>query len=56
MKWIVLGESDGKIKLTSKGGVKNAILPKGSYLTAENGENKFILRVDDSRQTDPYRQ
>ncbi len=54
MKWIVLGESDGKIKLTSKGGVKNAILPKGSYLTAENGENKFILRVDDSRQIEPY--
>jgi Cdc6-like AAA superfamily ATPase len=54
MKWVVLGESDGKIKLTSKGGIKNAILPKGSYLTAENNGNKFILRVDDSRQVEPY--
>lgn len=54
MKWIVLGESEGKIRLISKGGVKNAILPKGSYLTAENDENKFILRVDDSRQIEPY--
>jgi DNA helicase HerA-like ATPase len=54
MKWIVLGESNGKIRLTSKGGRKNAILPKGSYLTAEYDNRKFILRVDESRQVEPY--
>lgn len=54
MKWIVLGERDGKIRLTSKDGERNAILPKGSYLTAEDNGNKFILRVDDSKQIEPY--
>lgn len=54
MKWIVLGERDGKIRLTSKISERNAILPKGSYLTAENDGNKFILRVDDSKQIEPY--
>lgn len=54
MKWIVLGERNGKIRLTSKGGKGNAILPKGSYLTAENDGCKFILRVDDSQQIEPY--
>ncbi len=54
MRWIVRGEKDGKILLTSKAGVNSAILPKGSYLTAEYEGNKFILRVDDSSQIEPY--
>lgn len=54
MKWIVRGERNGKILLTSKAGDNSAILPKGSYLTAEYEGNKFILRVDDSTQVEPY--
>lgn len=54
MRWIVRGEENGKILLTSKAGDNSAILPKGSYLTAEHEGNKFILRVDDSTQTEPY--
>jgi len=53
MEWIVLGEEKGKIKLVSKKNV-SGILPKGSYLTIDNGETKFILRVDNSSQTEPY--
>ena len=53
MSWIVLGEKNGKIALTSKSEVKG-LLPKGSYLTIEKGENKFILRVDDSLQYESY--
>ena len=57
MKWTVIGEKDGKIKLVSKDGT-NGILPKGSFLTIEeNNEEKepgFILRVDDSKQIEPY--
>lgn len=54
MRWIVRGERDGKILLTSKASDNSAILPKGSYLTAEYEGNKFILRVDDSSQIEPY--
>lgn len=53
MTWIVIGEQNGKILLTSKSNI-NAILPKGSYLTVEEGNKKFILRVDKSGQTEPY--
>lgn len=53
MSWIVLGEEKGKIKLVSKSNV-SGLLPKGSYLTIDQGESKFILRVDNSVQTQPY--
>jgi len=51
--WIVLGEEKGRIKLVSKSKTQG-ILPKGSYLTVEDDGNKYILRVDDSQQTEPY--
>jgi len=53
MEWIVLGEDHGKIRLVSKSNV-SGLLPKGSYLTIEEGETKFILRVDNSSQLEPY--
>lgn len=53
MEWIVLGEKAGKIQLVSKHNVKG-ILPKGSFLTIETSGNKFILRVEDSSQIEPY--
>ena len=53
MGWIVLGEEKGKIKLVSKSDV-SGLLPKGSYLTVDQGDSKFILRVDNSTQTQPY--
>ncbi len=53
MSWIVLGEEKGKIKLVSKSEV-TGILPRGSYLTVEQDNAKFILRVDDSSQDQPY--
>ncbi len=53
MEWIVLGEKDGdKIELVSKNGT--GILPKGSFLTVESEGKRFILRVDDSKQAEPY--
>lgn len=55
MKWVVLGEENGKIKLVSKNDVDSkGILPKGSYLTIEDNDSKFILRVDSSSQYVPY--
>lgn len=59
MTWIVVGEDNGKIKLVSKSHSPNdvpGILPKGSFLTVENPEtkSKFILRVDESTQYEPY--
>ncbi|AKB85992.1 ATP-binding protein [Methanococcoides methylutens] len=55
MKWVVLGEENGKIKLVSKNDMDTkGILPKGSYLTVEYNETKFILRVDSSSQHVPY--
>lgn len=53
MSWIVIGEEKGNIKLVSKSGTQG-LLPKGSYLTVENEKGKFILRVDDSKQHEPY--
>lgn len=60
MSWIVIGEDKGKIKLISKSHSPNekpGLLPKGSYLTIEIKEtgSKFILRVDDSFQDEPYK-
>jgi len=60
MAWIVLGEEKGKIKLISKkpkDGERSGLLPKGSYLTveSEHSNSKFILRVDDSYQYEPYK-
>lgn len=53
MTWIVIGEDKGKIKLVSGKDI-DAILPKGSYLTVEDGMNKSILRVDESHQIEQY--
>ncbi len=53
MAWIVTGEKDGFIELVSKSDV-DGLLPKGSYLTIEQGASKFILRVDKSIQSEPY--
>ncbi len=53
MTWIVLGEKNGKIELVSKNNV-TGLLPKGSYLTIEEKDVKFILRVDSSYQQEPY--
>ena len=52
--WIVLGEEKGRIKLVSKNEPLGGILPKGSFLTVEENGKKYILRVDDSQQTEPY--
>ncbi len=56
MAWIVLGEKNGRVSLVSKSNI-SGILPKGSYLTVEDPDNncKFILRVDDSNQHEPYK-
>ncbi len=40
MKWTVIGERDGKIKLVSIG--VTGILPKGSFLTVEDHDSKYI--------------
>ena len=53
MSWVVIGEDKGKIKLVSKS-VVTGLLPKGSYLTIEEGTSKFILRVDNSYQSESY--
>ena len=53
MAWIVLGEKNGKINLVSKSNI-DGLLPKGAYLTIKQGKSKFILRVDDTKQVEPY--
>jgi len=53
MKWIVIGHDKGRVKLVSKN-TNQGILPKGSFLTIESDEAKFILRVDNSDQDFPY--
>ena len=53
MEWIVLGENKGRIKLVSKS-TTSGLLPKGAYLTIDKGDSKFILRVDESVQNEPY--
>ncbi|MBM71701.1 MAG: ATPase [Crocinitomicaceae bacterium] len=60
MNWIVLYEKSGKIVLTSKKASNTGLLPKGSYLTVEMGltnkgdDRKFVLRVEESEQTEIY--
>lgn len=51
--WIVLGEEKGRIKLVSKS-TTQGILPKGSFLTIDEGDNKYLIRIDASQQTEPY--
>ncbi|MFX0133128.1 MAG: ATP-binding protein [Candidatus Hodarchaeota archaeon] len=51
--WIVVGNDKGKIKLVSKREI-DGILPKGSFLTVEEEKRKYMLRVDDSIQNEPY--
>lgn len=53
MKWIVWKEDAGRIKLISTRKTKG-MLPKGSFLTIEDEDVKFILRVDSSEQTEPF--
>lgn len=52
MEWIVLGEREGKIRLISKGEI--GILPKGSFLTVDEGSTRFVLRVDETKQLESY--
>ena len=60
MKWIVLNEKSGKIVLTSKKASNTGLLPKGSYLTVDmsftnsDDKRKFVLRVEESEQTEIY--
>lgn len=57
MKWIVLDEVDGKIRLVSKSekNNENGLIHNGAYLTIEKGrDKKFILRVDSSIQLSLY--
>ena len=59
MPWTVLGENKGKVVLVSKSdsdGNNKGILHNGSYLTIEDKDDqrKFVLRVEDSLQVDPY--
>ncbi|HII94311.1 MAG TPA: ATP-binding protein [Candidatus Methanofastidiosum sp.] len=64
MTWIVLGEENGRVRLVSKTKSEKerpGILPKGSYLTVEGSDGKteertkFILRVDESSQFEPFK-
>ena len=48
-----MGEKNGRIQLVSKSNV-DGLLPKGAYLTIEEGSSKFILRVDDTQQIESY--
>lgn len=52
-QWTVWKEENGRIKLVSKTGT-SGMIPKGAYLTVEDGGCKFILRVDESRQSEPF--
>lgn len=53
MSWIVLGEKNGLIHLVS-GRSETKMLPKGAFLTIEDGDLKFVLRVQDSGQHSSY--
>lgn len=52
-QWTVWKEEGGRIQLVSKTGT-NGMIPKGAYLTIEDNGCKFILRVDESRQSEPF--
>ncbi|KQB34062.1 ATP-binding protein [Acidiplasma cupricumulans] len=51
---ITLGEEGGKIKLISKESDNDGILPYGSYITVEDEDKKFILRVEESAQINSF--
>ena len=51
---VTLGEEGGKIKLISKESDSDGILPYGSYITVEDDNKKFILRVEDSGQINSF--
>lgn len=53
MNWIVIGEKTGLIQLVSRNRV-TGMLPKGTFLTIEEGESRFVLRVEASGQQEPY--
>src|SRR3989338_4751873 len=53
MAWIVKGLKDDEVILISKSGT-NASLPKGTYLTVEDEDKKYVLRVDKSGQIQKY--
>jgi hypothetical protein len=53
MGWIVRGEENGRIQLVSDRKT-TGILPKGSFLTVERGNARFVLRVDESSQSEQF--
>lgn len=53
MSWIVVDDDGGLIKLVSKAD-EDGLLPRGSFLTIDGDDVKFILRVDKSKQAFPY--
>lgn len=53
MNWIVLGEKNGLIQLVSKNHV-TGMLPKGTFLTIEGENSRFVLRVEGSQQLEPF--
>lgn len=53
MRWIVLRENKGQIELISKNNV-TGMLPKGSFLTLEENNSKFVLCVQESSQVEPF--
>ena len=53
MTWIVMGEERGKVKMISKRD-SDGMLPKGSYLTVELNGKRYILRVDESSQSELF--
>lgn len=48
----VMGENNGHVQLISKD--DNGIISRGTFLTAIDGNHKFILRVEDSNQINAY--
>src|SRR5438128_1555935 len=53
MDWIVIGEKNELMQLVSKNEV-SGMLPKGSFLTVDEGASKFVLRVEGSAQLETY--
>ncbi len=53
MTWIVLKDDKGKTLLVSDRKT-DGLIPKGSFLTVEQEDEKFILRVDESYQLSLY--
>jgi len=53
MSWIVIGREKDKFKFVSKSSM-DALLPKGYFITIDENDCNFILRVEDSFQDFPY--